>query len=142
MKKINPILKEVLIKVNPSEKDLSSISKFLKNFISDMNKELKKKKIDAEVFVGGSFAKKTLIKKGKYDVDIFVRFNKKYGNEISELTSKILKQTNMHFSNSFLISSHFVRSLILAIFWNGFTWWNDKAALHLAYPHNMHLLPL
>ena len=95
---INQILKEVLIKVNPSEKDLSSINKFLKDFISEIKKELKKKKIDAEVFVGGSFAKKTLIKKGQYDIDIFVRFNKKYGNEISDLTEKILRDTKRHFS--------------------------------------------
>jgi len=98
MEKINQILKEVLIKVNPSEKDLSSINKFLKDFLSEIKKELKKKKIDAEVFIGGSFAKKTLIKKGQYDVDIFVRFNKKYGNEISNLTEKILKETKRHFS--------------------------------------------
>jgi tRNA CCA-adding enzyme len=98
MGKINQILKEVLIKVNPSEKDLISINKFLKDFISEIKNILKKKKIDAEVFVGGSFAKKTLIKKGKYDIDIFVRFNKKYGNEISNLTEKILKETKRHFS--------------------------------------------
>ena len=33
---------------------------------------------DCEVFVGGSFAKGTLTKHGDYDVDVFVRFNKKY----------------------------------------------------------------
>ena len=50
--------------------------------------------IDAEIFVGGSFAKKTLIKKEKYDVDIFVRFDKKYTEyDISELTYKALKET-------------------------------------------------
>jgi tRNA nucleotidyltransferase (CCA-adding enzyme) len=97
-KNINQILKEVLKKVNPSEKDLSSINKFLKDFILEIKKELKKKGIDAEVFVGGSSAKKTLIKKGQYDVDIFVRFNKKYGNDISNLTEKILKETKRHFS--------------------------------------------
>ena len=98
MKKINQILKEVLIKVTPSKKDLTLINKFLKEFISEIKKILKKNKIDAEVFVGGSFAKKTLIKKGKYDVDIFIRFNKKYGNEISILTEKILKDTKRSFS--------------------------------------------
>ena len=95
---VNKILKEVLIKVNPSEKDLNSINRFLKNFISELKKKFRVKKIDAEVFVGGSFAKKTLIKKGKYDVDIFVRFNEKYGDEISNLTEKILRDTKRHFS--------------------------------------------
>ena len=89
---INQILKEVLKRVNPSKEDLDSINKFLKNFINEFEKKLKEKKIAAQVFVGGSFAKKTLIKKKLYDVDVFIRFDKKYGNEISNLTKKILSE--------------------------------------------------
>ena len=91
MNKVNLILKEVLVKINPSKEELNSIDKFLKNFINIFGKELKK--INAEVFVGGSFAKKTLIKKGLYDIDLFVRFDEKYkGKEISDLTEKIIKK--------------------------------------------------
>ena len=36
MKKIDEILKEVLIKINPSEGELNSIEKFLKNFNSSV----------------------------------------------------------------------------------------------------------
>jgi len=50
MRNINQILKEVLVKVNPSEKDLSSINKFLKDFIPEIKKELKKI-IDSEPLV-------------------------------------------------------------------------------------------
>ncbi|MFC1682349.1 nucleotidyltransferase domain-containing protein, partial [Nanoarchaeota archaeon] len=61
----------------------------------DLERKLKKLKIDAEVFVGGSFAKRTAIKKDKYDVDIFVRFDKKYNNsELSWLLKKVLEGFN------------------------------------------------
>jgi tRNA nucleotidyltransferase (CCA-adding enzyme) len=90
---INTILKEVLARVNPSGEELNSIDKFLKSFISELEKKLKELKADAEVFIGGSFAKKTMIKKGQYDIDIFVRFGDKHKEEdISNLTEKALKK--------------------------------------------------
>ncbi len=93
MDKIKKILEEVLTKVNPSKEELNYINKFLKNFIAELEKKLKSTKINAEVFVGGSFAKKTLIKKDEYDIDIFVRFDEKYkGKNISELTEKAIKK--------------------------------------------------
>ena len=93
MTNIDSILKEVLEKVNPSEEELNSIGSFLKGFIAEFEKKLKGNKISAEVFVGGSFAKKTLIKKGQYDIDIFVRFDEKHKQEdISKLTEKALKE--------------------------------------------------
>ena len=88
---INQILKEVLAKVNPSEEEVSFINKFLKEFIKAVETELKKMKINAKPFVGGSFAKGTMIRKGQYDVDLFIRFNEKYKNEeISKLTERVL----------------------------------------------------
>lgn len=91
---VDKILKGVLIKINPSKEELNCINKFLKDFIPEIEKKLKVKKIHAEVFVGGSFAKKTMIRKGQYDVDIFVRFEEKYKNEdISKLVEKIVKET-------------------------------------------------
>ncbi|VVB82881.1 CCA-adding enzyme [uncultured archaeon] len=91
MKNVNKFLKEVLTEVNPPQEDLDLINKFLKNFLDSFGKKLKKEKIIAEVFVGGSFAKKTLIKKGQYDIDVFIRFDKKNNEkEISDITEKIL----------------------------------------------------
>ena len=89
MEKNNSILKNVLAKVNPPNEELELIEKFLKNFISKLKAKLKS---NAEVFVGGSFAKKTLIKKGQYDIDVFVRFNENFrGENISNPTEKAIK---------------------------------------------------
>lgn len=88
---INPILKEVLTDINPSREELSSIEKFIKNFKNELDKKFGALKIDAEIFVGGSFAKKTLIKKGLYDVDIFARFDEKYRkDDISKILEKAI----------------------------------------------------
>lgn len=92
-KDINSILSQVLEKINPDKEILKEINLSLKDFVNKFEKTTKSLKIKAEIFVGGSFAKKTLIKKREYDIDIFVRFDKKYKNdEISKLTSKILKK--------------------------------------------------
>jgi tRNA nucleotidyltransferase (CCA-adding enzyme) len=90
-KKINEVLKEALIEAKPSQKEIGDIESKLKDFLIKFNHKLKSSKIGAEVFVGGSYAKRTLIKREKYDVDIFVRFDKKYiGKDISALTHKVL----------------------------------------------------
>jgi len=91
--KINQILKQVLEKVEPPKEELTIIKNSLKEFLEKFEKKLKVLKINAEVFVGGSFAKNTVIKKDYYDIDIFIRFSKEYKDEeISKLTGKILKE--------------------------------------------------
>ncbi len=101
--KVNSILKEILIDINPSKEELKSIDRFLKEFISNFEKKLKANRIDAQVFVGGSYAKKTMIKKGRYDVDVFVRFDEKYRKQdISKLTERILRS----FKSGNIISIH------------------------------------
>ena len=103
VKNVNPVLKEVLDKINPTKEELNSIDKYLKQFISQFEKKLKSSKISAEIFVGGSFAKKTMIRKGGYDIDVFVRFDEKYKKQdISNLTEKILRS----FKSENLISIH------------------------------------
>lgn len=90
-KKINQILKEVLEDIEPSKKEKKDIKASLDNLLKKIKKNIGVLKINTEVFVGGSFAKNTLIKKDIYDVDVFLRFNKKYkDDEISNLTRKIL----------------------------------------------------
>lgn len=94
MKNVNLILKEALKKINPSEKEMNSIDKFLKSFVPELERKLHANKIDAEVFIGGSYAKKTMIKKRQYDIDVFVRFDEKYlGKDISGMTFRTLKET-------------------------------------------------
>ena len=89
-RKINSILKDVLKKIQPPEKDLKIINNSLARFLIDIKKKIKNLKINAEIFVGGSFSKNTLIKKDVYDIDVFIRFEKNY-KEISEITKKIIK---------------------------------------------------
>jgi len=92
-KKINSILKQVLEKVEPPKEELNILKNSLKEFLEKVEKKLKTLKINAEVFVGGSFAKNTVIKKDYYDIDIFIRFSKEHKDEeISKLTGKILKE--------------------------------------------------
>jgi tRNA nucleotidyltransferase (CCA-adding enzyme) len=89
---INSILKEVVKKIEPSEKELKFIDKSLDTFLDKLKKNVKKSRLNLDVFVGGSFAKGTMIKRNFYDIDIFVRFDKKYKNEeLSRLTKKLLK---------------------------------------------------
>ena len=96
--KVDSILNEVLEKIKPSGEELKFINGKLEEFIKQFNLNARKLKIKAESFVGGSFAKDTVIKKDYYDVDVFIRFDKVYNEEkISEFTARILKK----FSNNF-----------------------------------------
>jgi tRNA nucleotidyltransferase (CCA-adding enzyme) len=93
MMKINEVLKEALIEAKPSQEEINNIDNKLKDFLIKLNHRFKELRINAEVFIGGSYAKRTLIKKEKYDVDIFVRFDKKYiGKDISGLVHRALEQ--------------------------------------------------
>lgn len=96
------ILKEELKKIKLSDKDYFEINQKSKAIIGSIKKELKKNKIKADVFLGGSFAKKTVMRKEKYDVDIFVRFDEKYGDdEISNLLEKCLSGERIHGSRDY-----------------------------------------
>ena len=91
---ISSVLKSVLEEIKPNEEELKEINDSLKKFLDGIEKNRKKLKINAEVFVGGSYAKGTLIKKNFYDIDIFIRFEKKHLEEnLSDLTEKMLSGT-------------------------------------------------
>ena len=90
--KMNLVLKKVLGEINPSENELKIIKKSLKKFVSYLENRIKKLKIDADIFVGGSFSKNTLIKKNFYDIDLFLRYGKKYDEkDFFKLSKKILR---------------------------------------------------
>jgi len=92
-KKIDLILKRVLNKVEPSKEETDFIENSVKDFVGKIKKEISKLKEKPQLFVGGSYAKKTLIRKGKYDIDMFLRFGKFYdGKNLSEVTKKLLKK--------------------------------------------------
>lgn len=93
MKKENLVLKEVLSYAKPTKDTLKDIDSKVKEFVKKLKRRIKTMKIDCEVFVGGSYAKKTLIKRDYYDVDIFLRFGKKCSEEaLSDLSRKILEK--------------------------------------------------
>jgi tRNA nucleotidyltransferase (CCA-adding enzyme) len=90
---ISKVLKEQAKKIKPEKEVEEKIKKVSQDFIKDLNKKLKNKKIKAEVFIGGSSARDTFVKtdENKYDIDIFVRFDKKYkSDKISGILYKIL----------------------------------------------------
>lgn len=88
--KTNLILKQVLDRVRPPKEDLKKISLSIGDFKEKARKRIKALKANAEIFIGGSYAKNTLIKKDNYDIDIFIRFDEKENN-ISEITQNIIK---------------------------------------------------
>jgi len=88
--KIQRILEEQLVRIKPSVDERIKLEKRTKDLCDKISKEIKRKKIKADIFVGGSLAKQTIIKKKQYDIDIFVRFDKKYKGEISEILGKVL----------------------------------------------------
>ncbi|MEK6841543.1 MAG: nucleotidyltransferase domain-containing protein [Nanoarchaeota archaeon] len=88
---VNSILKEVLQNISPNKTELEEIKIKLAVFLKELETNKKRLRIDAQIFVGGSFAKNTIIKKDRYDIDIFVRFDKKYLKQnLSDLTEKII----------------------------------------------------
>ncbi len=92
MNKINEILKKESEKISLSEKEIKNLGRLTSDICKRISEKIKNKKIKAEVFVGGSLAKETLVKKSAQDIDLFVRFDKRYGElEISELLGEIVK---------------------------------------------------
>ncbi|MFA5485042.1 MAG: hypothetical protein WC260_02215 [Candidatus Pacearchaeota archaeon] len=85
MNKYNLILEKQLKKISLSKQELNS----LKSISDKLILELKKNNLNA--FIGGSFAKETIIKKkGKQDIDIFVVFkNEKKINQLGLILEKI-----------------------------------------------------
>jgi len=90
---VDSILKEALKKVNPEKEETKKIKKALDIFLVKLKERIFKLGLEVDVFVGGSYAKGTMIKKDHYDIDIFLRFNEKYeDSKLSGMTSKILEK--------------------------------------------------
>ena len=65
-KKHDLVLENVLENITPSEEKFEFIDEKLNLFLEKINKRIRKSGLDLEIFIGGSFAKKTLIKKKVY----------------------------------------------------------------------------
>ncbi|MEK6847435.1 MAG: nucleotidyltransferase domain-containing protein [Nanoarchaeota archaeon] len=88
-KSVQSIINQEIKLLLPDSDALKKVKEIAGYFLDALEKELERKHIDADVFVGGSFAKGTFIKSDKYDVDVFVRFDWKY-EQLSELLEPIL----------------------------------------------------
>lgn len=77
----------------PSKKETESLKKEASLLIGAIKKSAAKKKIKVELFIGGSLAKGTLVKKEVSDIDIFARFapSKK---DLSDLLESILEKAS------------------------------------------------
>jgi tRNA nucleotidyltransferase (CCA-adding enzyme) len=82
------------------KKEFIFLKKETEQFLKLLEKYLGEEKIDADVFLGGSFAKGTLAKSDNYDADIFVRFDWKYEN-LSDLLEIVLKKMGKNEKFSF-----------------------------------------
>ena len=74
-----------------SKEKLNFLKKKTEEIVEELKREIIKNKFDADVFVGGSFAKKTLTRGEDYDIDIFVRFGWKEQEHLSEQLEKIMR---------------------------------------------------
>ena len=103
MKEVNAILSEQLDLISPTKEDYDKINKISKEFQQQLTTNLKNQKIKAQVFLGGSLAKNTLVKKDPYDIDIFVRFDQSYKDkDISKLLEKAIpKAKRVHGSRDY-----------------------------------------
>ncbi len=97
MKSIQKILEIEKKKISPDAVVLKELKTKLDDFLVKLNKEIKQGKIGAEYFVGGSFAKGTVIKKEKYEIDLFLRFDKKYSEEVSSISENLIKRITKNY---------------------------------------------
>lgn len=99
--KVKSILDKVLQDIKPGKQELGIINNMADRFILLVGRELKKQRISAEAFIGGSLAKGTLLRRERYDIDIFVRFNyKRYSaqdKKLSSILEKIIKKVFLKF---------------------------------------------
>jgi tRNA nucleotidyltransferase (CCA-adding enzyme) len=90
MNKIKEVLKEIDFSISPEK--IEELKMETKELVGEIKNEIKKQREKAEVFIGGSFAKGTLIRENEYDVDIFVRFDKE--DDLSNKLEKIIKKVS------------------------------------------------
>lgn len=68
------LLQEQNLRLRPSDDELKRLKKRVSRIVAALRAALRTSAQPGRVFVGGSFAKGTLVKREQYDIDIFVRF--------------------------------------------------------------------
>ena len=59
-----------------NKKEFNALEIRVRSIVNLLKEAIKKEKMKADLFIGGSFAKGTLLEKEKYDVDLYVSWNK------------------------------------------------------------------
>ncbi len=90
MGNIKKVFQEQLDLIKPPEEVEEKIREVAEEFIEELREKLSLKKIKADIFIGGSVAKGTVIKKDVYDMDVFVRFEGYSDSEISGLLGRVM----------------------------------------------------
>ncbi|MDO8508320.1 MAG: nucleotidyltransferase domain-containing protein [Nanoarchaeota archaeon] len=90
---IKEVLREEKLKVKPTEETIKELKNKVNELILCLEKELKKQKVPADVFIGGSFAKGTLLKRKDYDIDVLIRFDWRL-EKISDILERIVNNTS------------------------------------------------
>lgn len=87
------VLKEQEKRLIPDAAVIARMNVEVKQFVKLLSDEVKQRRVDASVFLGGSFAKGTLVRKDKYDIDIFVRFkdNEMLSEKLEKLVARVAK---------------------------------------------------
>lgn len=89
------LFKKVLAKVTPSKVERARLEQIINFTKTKLHNEFHQQKIAAEVIVGGSTAKDTWLA-GNYDIDFFVKFDKKHEADSSvylkKAVSKVFKR--------------------------------------------------
>lgn len=98
---IKKILKKEAENVKPDKETTVKLARLASEIKAEIEKSLKKKKIRADVFLGGSYAKGTIIRKKGYDIDIYVRFDKKE-KEIDKKLASLIRGEKIHGSRDYL----------------------------------------
>jgi len=88
--KTEQVGEKILEKIGVPEKEVNIFQEQTREMVKNIENTLKSKKISAEVFIGGSLRKGTLIRKKKQDADIFVRFESKTEEEIAHNFKKLI----------------------------------------------------
>ena len=89
---IKRLLRQELERITPTREELTMLGSLAVLFKEALDKELGKAKLDADLFIGGSFVKGTLVKNEGYDVDIYTRFSWKY-SDLDKLLKSPLERT-------------------------------------------------
>ena len=115
-KQIRSILENEYLAIAPAKQEIDLIKKQTQVIIKIIEDNIKKQRVRASVFIGGSFAKNTLIKKDKYDIDIFIRFDSKIKEEdLSKILGRIVPKqaSRIHGSRDYFVIKSNERSINL-----------------------------